>query len=75
MDTVSVVLIIFGRIDPTLCRNGMCAPWRVLITKTVNIVSQFAQCGAAEPPAKPDPTTMILYFLLLAGLTSLDEKR
>ena len=38
-------------------------------------VVPFLAVAAAAPPAKPDPTTMMRYFLLLAGLTNLEEKR
>ena len=34
-----------------------------------------ASVAAAEPPARPEPTTMIVCFRLLAGFTSLRLKR
>ena len=34
-----------------------------------------ANVAAAEPPARPVPTTSTVYFRLFAGLTSLEEKR
>ncbi len=42
-NAVAIVLVILGRVDAALRRDGMGAPWRILETKAANVIAQFAK--------------------------------
>ena len=75
MYTVSVVLIILGGINSTLSGDGVSPSWGILITEAIDIIAKLSEGGGAEPPARPEPTTITRYFRLFAGFTNLEEKR
>ena len=69
-DAVAIVLVVLGGVDAALGGDAVGAPGTVLKAKAFDVVAEFGQEAAAEPPARPVPTTMTLYFRLLAGPTS-----
>jgi hypothetical protein len=58
-DAVAVVGIVFGGIDAALGGDAVRAAGAVLETEGFDVVSQFGQLAAADPPARPVPTTMM----------------
>src|ERR1700682_1973202 len=58
------------------CAAMLCArrglPWK---QKHLTLYPNSPSDAAADAPASPDPTTMMLYFRLLAGFTRFISKR
>ena len=76
VDAVAVVLIIFRGVDAALRGDGVRAPRRILEAEALDVVAELAERrGAADPPASPEPTTMMVYLRLFAGFTSFISKR
>jgi hypothetical protein len=52
MGTISIILVIFSGINPSLGCDGMSPSGRVLITKTVHIVSKFSESRGCRSPGQ-----------------------
>jgi hypothetical protein len=75
VDAVAIVVIILGGVDAALRGDGVRAARRILEAEALDVVAQLPSVAAADPPARPEPTTMTVYLRLLAGFTSLRLKR
>jgi hypothetical protein len=72
---VAVILVIFSSVDAALRGDGMGAAGLSLMQNDLTLYPSSPKEAAAEAPARPVPTIITSYFRLLAGLTSLLEKR
>jgi len=70
---VAVVLVVLGGVDSSLSGDRVGAAGAVLIAEAIDLYPSSERVAAADPPARPEPTTMILNFRLLAGLMSLES--
>ena len=43
VDVISVILVVLGGIDPSLCRNGVSPSRRVLVAENLHTVAELAQ--------------------------------
>ena len=76
VDAVAVVLVVLGGVDAALGGDRVGAARAVLVAEALDVVAELGQrWPRPTPPARPEPTTMTLYFRLLAGLTSFISKR
>ena len=70
VDRVTVALIVLRCVDAALRRDRVRTARRIVEGEGLDVVAEFTKVAAADAPARPVPTTMILNLRLFDGLTS-----
>lgn len=73
VDGVAVVLVVLGRVDAALGRNGVGAAGAVLVAEALDVVAKLGKRGGGGGAGQAGPTTSTVYLRLLFGLISLDS--
>src|SRR5262249_15560098 len=68
IDTVAVVLVVLGGVDPALCGDGVSAARGILKTERLNVIAQFGQGSGGAAAGESGADDQDLVFALVGRI-------